>query len=63
MSVSQLKFSMFTKNSYNKPRFDHFDFVQIKNNTKTIKSYEVKKIVVKKIRKYDKINVIQYRIQ
>ena len=63
ISIVQLKSAIFTKYSYNRSRFNHFEFVLIEEDIETEKSYEIERIIVKRIRKYDRTNVTQYRIQ
>lgn len=61
--VAQLEFAIFVKNSYNKSKFDHSDSIQIKKDIETEKSYKIEKVIGKKIKKYEKTNRTQYRIQ
>ena len=50
-------------NLYDKKRSHDFDSVKIKSDIEFEKSYEVKKIIKKKIKKYEKISIIQYLIR
>ena len=63
ISVVQLKPAVFTEDSYNRSRSNHSDSVQIEENIETEKSYEIERIVVKRIRKYERTKVTQYCIQ
>ena len=58
ISMTQLKFVSFDKNSYHRFKFSHFDVVEMKNDTSKYQFYEIEKIVDKRIRKYNRINVI-----
>ena len=48
---------------YDRKRSHYFDSIKIESDTEFEKSYEVKKIVNKKIRKYEKTWIIQYLIR
>ena len=48
------------ENLYQRFRFHYSNFVKMKNDTKKYQFYEVKRFVVKKIKKYNKIMIIQY---
>ena len=48
---------------YDKKRSHYFDSIKIEGDTDFEKSYEVKKIVNKKIKTYEKISIIQYLIR
>ena len=61
--MTQLKFVSIDENSYRRLRFSHFDVVEMKNDTSNFQFYEIKKIVDKRIRKYNRIYVIQYLIK
>lgn len=60
--ITQLKFIL-NINSYNWYWFHYFVFVHIKENIEVEKFYEVEKLVNRRIRRYEKKNVIQYLIQ
>ena len=62
ISIAQLE-SANENDLYDKKRFHYFDFVKIKDDTKFEKSYEIEKIVDKRIRTYKKTAVTQYFIR
>ena len=62
VSIAQLK-PMFDTNSYNRYRSHHSAFVHMKEDTEVEKFYEVKKLINRRIRRYEKKNVTQYLIR
>lgn len=63
ISIIQIKSTEKRKNSYNRYKFHHFDVVKIEKDIDEWKFYEIEKIIKKRIRRYDKTNVIQYLIR
>ena len=63
ISIAQLKSTSSTQDLYNKSRSHHSNAMKIEKNTEHEKFYEMKQIFVKRIRKYDRIAVTQYRIK
>ena len=61
--VAQLKSALSTDDSYDRERSTHSNVVRVEGDTKIEKSYEVEKIIVKRIRKYERTSVTQYRIK
>jgi hypothetical protein len=61
MFVTQLESA--SEDSYKRFKFDHFDFVLVKKNIETNKSYEIKRILNKRTRHYEKIKMNQYLIR
>ena len=61
--ITQLKFVSFDENFYHRSKFNHFDVVEIKNDTSNYQFYEIEKIVDKRIRKYNRTYVTQYLIR
>ena len=53
---------MFKNDSYDRYRSHHLNFVYIKNDTKIEKFYEIKKLMNRRIKRYEKKNVTQYLI-
>ena len=62
ISMTQLE-SVEKKNLYDKKRSHYFDSIKIESDTDFEKSYEIEKIVNKKIKMYEKISVTQYLIR
>jgi hypothetical protein len=63
ISIAQLKSAKNDSNLFDKSRSINSDFVKMNENTSTKKSYEVERILKKRIRKYEKIIVKQYLIK
>ncbi len=64
ISIAQLKFVEDDSDSYNRSRSTNSESVKMINeNTSTKRSYEVERILKKRIRKYEKIAVKQYLIK
>ena len=61
--MTQLESVEKKNDSYDRKRSHYFDSIKIENDTDFEKSYEIKKIVNKKIKTYEKISVIQYLIR
>ena len=63
ISIAQLKSCFNKKNFYYCSRFNYLKAVKVKSDIKNWKSYIVKRIVDKRLRKFDWIIVIQYLIK
>ena len=63
ISMTQLKSSFNEKNFYNRSRFNYFETMKIKNDTKNWKFYIVERVVDKRLRKFEQITIIQYLIK
>ena len=63
--IMQLKSTSKNVDFYNRFRFSHFDVVEMKktSNIDWKKSYEMKKLIKKKNRKYEKTKMIKYLIK
>ena len=61
--MTQLKSAIFAENSYNRLRSNHSDSIKIEKDIETERSYEVERVIAKRIKKYERTNVTQYRIQ
>jgi hypothetical protein len=61
ISITQLEFV--SKNSYKRFKFDHFDFVFVEDDTENFKLYEIKRMLTKRTRQYEKIKMNQYLIR
>ncbi len=62
ISIAQLK-SASGPDPFNRPRPTNLGTIHMKGDTSTKKSYEVKKILKRRTRKYEKIAVIEYLIK
>ena len=60
VSIAQLEPLFFGENLYDRPKFNHFPAVEMKNDIPTYQSYEIEKLVDKRVRKDNKNNVTQY---
>ena len=58
--VAQLEQLFLGENPYQRPKFNHFFAVEMENDIPTYQSYEIEKLVDKRVRKYNKTNVTQY---
>ena len=63
ISITQLKLVLFDENLYQRARFNYFEIVEIKNDTLEYQFFEIEKLIIKRIRKYNRIYVIQYLIR
>ena len=61
--IAQLKSISNTQNLYNKFKFHHSEIVKIEKDTEYEKFYEIERILIKRIRKYERIAVTQYLIK
>ena len=61
--ITQLKSISADEDFYQRFRFSHSENVKMKNDISQYKFYEVEKLIVKRIRKYNKINVTQYLVR
>ncbi len=59
--VTQLEFA--SQDSYKRLKLDHLDFVFVKEDIETYKSYEIERILNKRTRQYKKIKMNQYLIR
>ena len=60
ISIIQLKFYFNESNSYNHFKSNYFDFVKMKSDIDDWKFYTMKRIANKRLRKFERIIVIQY---
>jgi hypothetical protein len=60
ISITQLKFVENDSDSYDRSRSTNSESVEIKDDTSIKKSFEIEKILKKRIRKYDRTKVTQY---
>ena len=60
--ITQLKL-MLKRDFYNRYRLYYLTFVHIKNDTKIEKFYEIKKLINRRIKRYEKKNITQYLIR
>ena len=63
ISIAQLKSALSVQDSYNRSKSDHSDAVKVDENIEHEKSYEVERILIKRIRKYERTAVTQYLIK
>jgi hypothetical protein len=63
ISIAQLKSAKDDSDFFDRSRSINPDLVKMKENTSTKRSYEVERILKKRIRKYEKITVKQYLIK
>ena len=63
VSIAQLEPLPLGENPYRRPRLNHPPTVEINGDTPNNRSYKIKKLVDKRTRKYNKINVVQYLIK
>ena len=63
ISVTQLKSALFVQNSYNKSRSKHSESIYVKEDNKFEKSYEIEAIIDKRVRKFERTSVTQYKIK
>ena len=63
ISIAQLESAFSLQDSYNRSRSDHLDFVYVENDIDFEKSYEIEFVIDKRIKKFDKTSVTQYRIK
>ena len=61
--ITQLKSISISENFYQRFKFNHSNNVKMKNDTPQYKFYKIEKLITKRIRKYNKINVTQYLIR
>ena len=60
VSVVQLERLFFGNDPYHRFKFNHIPAVEIENDIPTYQSYKIGKLVGKRVRKYNKTNVVQY---
>ena len=63
ISMTQLKSVIKSSDFYNKLRSNYFDSVHVEDDTENNKFYEVEKILSKRMKKFERINVTQYLIR
>ena len=63
VSIAQLESATSFQNFYNRSRSDYLDSMYVKENIETEKSYEMKKITDKRIKKFDRTQITQYKIK
>ena len=63
ISVTQLKPVTLSSDPYNRLRPDYPDSVHVEGDTENNKSYEVEKILSKRMKKFERTNVTQYLIR
>ena len=63
MSIAQFESTFVDVDFYNRFRSHYFDFIEIENDTNQYKSYEIEKLIDKRIKKYNKILVTQYLVR
>lgn len=61
--VTELEFALFFQNLYNRSKSNHFDSVYVEDDIEIEKSYEIKAIIDKRIRKFDSTSTTQYKIK
>ena len=60
VSVAQLEPLLRGQNLYQRPKFNYFPAVEMGNDIPGNQSYEIEKLIDKRIRKYNRISIIQY---
>ena len=60
ISVAQLKPLPPGENPYHRFKFNHFPAVEMENDIPDNQLYEIKKLIDKRVRNYNKTDVIQY---
>ena len=60
VSVVQLKPLPSEENLYRRFHFNHFPAVEMENDIFYNQSYKIRKLIDKRIRKYNRIEIIQY---
>ncbi len=63
ISITQLKFVEDDFDSYDRSRFINSDSIETTKDILTKKSFEVEKLLKKRVRKYDRTTIIQYLIK
>jgi hypothetical protein len=63
ISIAQLEFAEDESDSYNRSRSSNSRSIEVKDDTTKKQSFEMKKILQKRTRKYDKIVVVQYLLK
>ena len=65
ISMTQLKSKLKNVDFYNRFRFNHSEKIEVRNilNTSWLKSYEIKKLINKRIKNYEKRQIIQYLLR
>ena len=63
MFIAQFESTSVEADSYERSRLHYFDFIEIENDTNQYKSYEIEKLVDKRIRRYNKTLMTQYLIR
>ena len=63
ISVAQLESVLFVQNSYNRSRSEHSESIYVEEDNEFEKSYEIEAIIDKRIRKFEKTSITQYKIK
>lgn len=63
ISIVQLKSILFMQDSYNCVKSNHSESMYVENDTKTDKSYEMEIIIDKRVRKFERTSMTQYKIK
>ena len=61
--MTQFESAFSVQDSYNRSKFDHSNSVYVENDIEIEKSYEMKRVIDKRVKKFDTISVIQYKIK
>ena len=63
ISITQLKSLFNEENFYNRSRFNYSKTMKVKNDTKNWKFYIMKRIIDKRLRKFERTTITQYLIK
>ena len=63
ISMTQLESAFSVQDSYNRLRFDHSNSVYVEDDIEIEKSYEMKKVIDKRVKKLNTTSVTQYKIK
>ena len=63
VSIAQLESTSVEVDSYERSRFHYFDFIEIEDDTNQYKSYEIEKLIDKRIKRYNKTLMTQYLVR
>ena len=61
--MTQLKSILFDENSYQRFKLNHFEIVEMKDDTLEYQFFEIEKLIAKRIRKYNRTYVTQYLVR
>ena len=62
ISMTQLKLANSHQNSYNRLKSNHSNSIYVESDTKTKKFYEMKTIIDKRVKKFERTSITQYKI-